>query len=79
MKKILLINLILVFLEYSAAYLIKSFIIWEITNPFEWIINIPNYSSNERGMTLLCCITLQLVQISTIAQRVNEKTKNIPE
>lgn len=34
---------------YTIYYLIKTFVIWKFTNPFDWIINIPNYTNDDRG------------------------------
>ena len=33
---------------YITVYLLKSYYYWELTNPFEWLINIGTYSSDTR-------------------------------
>lgn len=50
-KKILTVQLA-TFCIYILLYLIKTFVIWKITNPFLWIINLPDYDSNTRGLIL---------------------------
>ena len=37
---------------YTIIYLFKSFIVWNLTNPFQWIINIPTYDGVDRFMIL---------------------------
>lgn len=37
---------------YIVVYLVKTFIIWEFTNPFSWIINMPNYDNETRGFIM---------------------------
>ena len=38
---------------YIICYAVKTFIIWEFTNPFEWIINMGTYDPSTRGGILL--------------------------
>jgi len=50
---------VFVFLKYNVityviAYLIKTFVIWEFTNPLQWIIDIPEYTDIFRGFMLFC-------------------------
>lgn len=41
---------------YTVVYLIKTFIIWQIENPFKWIIQIPTYSGEARfGILFFYC------------------------
>ena len=37
---------------YTLVYLCKTFIMFEFTNPFQWIIDIPIYTNTERGNIL---------------------------
>lgn len=46
-KKILTGQLI-TFALYTVVYLVKSFVLWEFTNPFDWIINLPTYLPEVR-------------------------------
>jgi hypothetical protein len=40
------------FLIYSFCYLAKTWVIWEFTNPFRWVLDIPVYSNEDRGLIL---------------------------
>lgn len=44
---------------YTIIYLFKSFAQWEFRNPFQWIIDIPTYSSDVRGLGLIFFLFLQ--------------------
>jgi hypothetical protein len=33
---------------YAIIYLVRAFVIWDLTNPFQWIIDIPIYSEDTR-------------------------------
>ena len=37
---------------YTCVYLITCFVTWQIRNPFQWIINLPNYDGETRFMIL---------------------------
>lgn len=50
-------------LEYTLVYLVKSFVIWEFTNPFQWIIDIPTYQPDTRGLILFAIALWQGIQI----------------
>lgn len=45
---------------YSIIYLIKSFILFELTNPFWWILSLPQYTSGERAGVLSIIIFFQI-------------------
>jgi hypothetical protein len=34
---------------WAAFYVIRAFVIWEIYNPFWWVLDIPTYSNESRG------------------------------
>lgn len=63
---------------YWSCYVIKTFVIWKFTNPFFWIIEMPNYSSNQRADGLF----LAVVSIGIIAKvsieylKIEEEEKN---
>lgn len=48
---------------YWSVYLIKTFCIWEFTNPFQWIIDIP-IEDFEYRLMLVCAIPLYQLFIS---------------
>jgi hypothetical protein len=33
---------------YIIIYLVRAFVIWDLINPFQWIIDIPIYSEDTR-------------------------------
>lgn len=35
-------------LVYTLFYLVKAFVIWRFTNPFQWIIDMPTYTGEMR-------------------------------
>jgi len=39
-------------ITYLGIYLIKTFVMWELTNPFQWIIDLPTYDSAHRAAIL---------------------------
>lgn len=45
------------------AYLFKSFIVFELNNPFEWIINIPHYTRSTRVSILITFLCFHLLII----------------
>ncbi len=67
LKTLLLINSA----AYWGVYLIKTFVIWQFTNPFWWLININNFSYGERGMGLFCFVVLECIALLHIP--INKK------
>lgn len=49
LKRMFIINISI----YAFAYIIKTFIIWKITNPLQWIIDLPIYENIQRGIICL--------------------------
>jgi hypothetical protein len=65
--KLFLINLSITIILYTIVYLIKSFVIWDLTNPFQWIIDIPKYDAEQRGLGLFAFVIWQGFQIGVIS------------
>ena len=64
---------------YLIVYLCVSFCFWEFYNPFEWIINIPKYTLEERFF-LVFGIALYYFFIYNIIEMVEfDKKKPINE
>ena len=42
---------------WAFCWICRCFILWQIKNPFEWIINVPTYSIEARGSILFCLLT----------------------
>lgn len=62
-------------LVWTLCYLIKTFIIWSITNPFQWLIDIPTYSREERMLGLIVYLFYQFICISIISDKIDKKLK----
>jgi len=60
-KKYLLLNAIVTFTIYTIVYLCKTFIIWDFTNPFKWILDIPYYTEETRMNILFFYICYQIL------------------
>ncbi len=65
--KLFLTNFLVNICVYFIVYFIKSFVIWDLTNPFQWIIDIPKYDAEQRGLGLLGFAMWQLFQIAMIS------------
>lgn len=74
-KKILFTNFTVTCVIYTIAYLVKTFIMWEFTNPFGWIINLPEYSSDTRVMILIAFLFLYPVQLFIVYDILKNKSK----
>ncbi len=48
------------------VYLVKSFIVWNFTNPFRWIIDIPEYTCSTRALILFYVLFYQVFQFALI-------------
>ena len=58
---------------YTAVYLFKTFVIWEFTNPFQWIIDIPTYTDFNRFMILFYVLFYYTSSIIIIKSNVKSK------
>jgi hypothetical protein len=59
---------------YVASYLIKTFVLWRFTNPLQWIIDIPNYSQDDRA-TILCFYIIYQALIALFTFTDTDKVK----
>lgn len=46
------IQIVISLIIYSVSYLVKTFVLFEFTNPFEWILMIPKLTPWDRGVLL---------------------------
>jgi len=74
-QKIMLANILINLSLYLIVYLIKSFIIWEFTNPVRWIINIPKYGQEARGFILFAYILYQSILLGAIMEGLFPNSK----
>lgn len=65
-KKLFLINSITNVCLYTLAYLIKIFYLWQIINPFQWVIDLPKYTPDDRLLGLWIFICWQGLQVCII-------------
>jgi len=63
MKKTLITNFKINISVYIVVYFIAAFVNWDIYNPFQWIINIPNYNPIDRGLGLFMFSLWQTIQL----------------
>jgi hypothetical protein len=63
---------------YPTAYLVKCYIEWDFTHPFQWILNIPTATEDHRkfilGMYVLY-VLLNAILSSVYVQEVKENEK----
>lgn len=60
---------------YFIAYIIKTFVLWEFTNPFWWIINLPNYTTETRGIILFFWFMYYIIISVLVSGLYNENIK----
>lgn len=53
---------------YTLAYAVRSFIIWDFRNPFQWVLDIPIYSNDTRGMILFFWVIYQAILILAVTE-----------
>ncbi len=75
MMKIIKLNFLITAIIYFAVYLIRIFIQWKIINPFDWIIAMPTYSGDVRGLILFFYAFYQIVLAIIVVDYL--KTKKI--
>ncbi len=61
---------------YLIIYAIGTFIIWEFTNPFEWIINIPKYENDFRAVIIFVWAHYQIILYVIVNIYINQKNEN---
>lgn len=62
---------------YIIIYLMKSFITWNLTNPFQWIIDIPTYDSVDRFLILIFMLFYLIINNVISYNIVTEKKLNL--
>lgn len=72
-------------LIYTIGYLIKTFVIFQFTNPFQWVIDIPTYKESTRliiafyyvlYLALKIFATIRLSKHYEIDDSINEAFNN---
>lgn len=77
MKTIIKRSLFVSLIIWTAVYFIKTFIIWEFTNPFQWLIDIPNYTQEVRVCILFSYLIYQCVSIVFLFEFKSDEYNNI--
>ena len=62
---------------YWSIYLIKSFVIWELNNPFQWIIDIPTYDDMQRFLIIFYILFIIGVEVFIAKNGMDENGKFI--
>lgn len=73
LKEALIRHFIFTISLYTFIYLFKVFVDFHFSNPFQWIIDIPTYKSEDRGFILFGFLTYQITSITIIYQIKNFK------
>lgn len=75
MKRKIKIQFAISLIVYTISYLFKTFILFEFTNPFEWILIVPKLSTEDRGALLIFLIQYYCISygLITIYDELNEK------
>jgi len=71
LKGMILLNLV----TYTVVYFVFSFIMWEFRNPFQWIIDIPAYDSEDRFLLLFFVVFYYVVVFGIVGSYYQEKKK----
>ena len=72
MKKAIIIHTIQTLCLWVIIYLIRSFAIFELENPFKWIIDMPTYSINERSGILGCFLCYTFISCLHLQSKQND-------
>jgi hypothetical protein len=60
---------------YTLGYFIKVFIEWKFTNPFQWVLDIPRMTNNERAEGLMV-VFVYAILIGIIAMIPHQLSKD---
>jgi len=63
MKKVLTYHMATTSIVYIICYLIYSFITWEVVNPFQWVLDLPNEAMSHRAAVLMTFILWHMIGI----------------
>ena len=61
---------------FLGIYLIKTFVIWELENPLKWLIDLPKYSADCRGVIIFIYPFLQ-IPVAMLNTYLNKKYEPI--
>lgn len=75
--KLILIGQTITICLYTLVYLCRSFILFEFTNPFQWIVDIPTYTSSQRGEILFYFICYYCVVYIVLYQTVYDLSEKL--
>ena len=72
-RKIWLVNICI----YLVVYTIWTFVMWEFRNPFQWIIDIPTYNYEHRGMGLFAFALYYFFLTLILSDKEKERVKKL--
>ncbi len=61
---------------YPTAYLVKCYIEWDFTHPFQWILNIPTDTEDHRKFILGMYVLYVIVNAMVSAVYLENKKEN---
>lgn len=64
------------FVCYLSIYLIKSYLIWDFTNPFQWMINLAYLGMDYRIMVAISFVVYSIVVLYITGAIFEKKLKN---
>jgi len=76
-KKRILIIWGITFSIYTFSYLYRTFVIWKFTNPFQWIVDLPNSTTDCRigilfGIIFWYCLITVMVYDFTKPKKLSQ-------
>jgi uncharacterized membrane protein YozB (DUF420 family) len=74
-KDTLVMSTVITWAVFWVVYLIKTFVVWEFTNPFTPIIRMPYYSTEARGFILFFWVFFKAIVIAICYDAAGTKTK----
>lgn len=73
------IHLLAILIIYASAYFIYSFIHWELYNPIKWILEIPNYTNEDRASIIVAVVIYHFFSWVFIASHILNQQDNTEE
>ena len=72
-KEIILTMIVSLVVFYAAMYLLIAFTCWDIFNPFKWVLEISEYASPLRFITLIVCVGVVNINYMIASSYVDKK------
>lgn len=76
MKKAFSRHVLQTILIYTFCYGIQTFTLWEVKNPFQWLIDLPTYERQDRFNLIVLFLIYNPVSVLLWKTSINEKQQN---